>query len=98
MLRTTVRASPIPSTKPALADVQARPKSHNRKGLFWPLAGFAFATIVATNPFYQPHLLPEIGAAAWIADMALVLIPSIQRVTGRVGILLAGLFFAVPCF
>jgi hypothetical protein len=82
-------------THPALANVN---KSRNRKQLLWPLAGIALGALVFTNPFYQPHLSLKIVSAAWIADMALVLILSIHWISARLGILLAGLFFAVPCF
>jgi hypothetical protein len=97
-LRTTVRASPIEITEPTLASVHANLKSRYRKKLLWPLAGFTLGAIVAANSFYQPHLSPEVGAATWIADMALVLILSVNVVASRIGILLAGSFFAVPCF
>jgi hypothetical protein len=97
-LETTLCASQFQGNSAASANPNADLKSRNRKNLLWPIAGFALGVIVATNPFYQPHFSQEVGAAAWFADLALVLILSMHRIAGRIGILLAGLFFAVPCF
>jgi hypothetical protein len=97
-LETTARVCPPRINLPPLANLTANPKTRNRKQLLWPLAGFSLGVLVSINPFYQPHLSPEIVTAAWFADMALILILSMHRVAGRIGILLSGLFFAVPCF
>jgi hypothetical protein len=76
----------------------ASSKSPNWKALCWPLAAIAIGALVSLNPFFEPHLSPGIGIAAWFADLALVLILSVHPLAARAGIILAGLFFAVPCF
>ena len=51
-----------------------------------------------TNPFYQPRIPLEAGILAWFADLVLILILSAHPNTARAGVLVAGLFLAVPCF
>ena len=97
-LETTAGVCPPRINLPALPHLTASPKFRNRKQLLWPIAGISLGAIVSTNPFYQPHLSLKIVTTALIADMALVLILSAHRISGRIGILLAGMFFTVPCF
>ena len=78
--------------------MNADQKTHNRKKLLWPFAAITLGAIVSTNPFYAPHFSLEVGIAAWFADMTLVLIFLPHPITARLGILITGLFFAVPCF
>jgi hypothetical protein len=53
---------------------------------------------MAINPVYKPDIPLSAGIGAWFADMTIVLVLSAQPVTRRLGILISGLFFAVPCF
>jgi hypothetical protein len=82
--------------------MNASPKPRDRAQLIWPAAGIAitiFAVeLIAANPFYSPHIPLMIGIAAWGAALVLVLMLSAHRVGAQVGVLLAGLFLAVPCF
>jgi hypothetical protein len=55
-------------------------------------------TLAATNPFYRPHIPLNAGVLAWFIDVVFVLIMSWHPFTARVGVLVAGLFLAVPCF
>jgi len=73
-------------------------KSPDRKQLIWPVVGIVIGALARTNPFYEPHLTLEVGVAAGFVDMVLVLILSGHPFTARVGVLVAGLFMAVPCF
>jgi hypothetical protein len=54
--------------------------------------------LVAVNPFYRPRILLDAGVLALCVDVVLVLILSWHRYAARVGVLVAGLFIAVPCF
>jgi hypothetical protein len=80
----------------------ANPKSRNRTQLIWPAAGLVIAilavNVAAANPRYTPHISLWTGVAAWCVAMVLVLILSANRIGARAGILMAGLFLAVPCF
>jgi membrane bound O-acyltransferase family protein len=78
--------------------VNADSKSRKRKRFIWPVAGIVIGTIAASNSFYEPHMTLHAGIAAWCADMVLVLVLSAQPIGARVGVLMAGLFLAVPCF
>jgi len=78
--------------------MNANPKSSNRKKILWVVVPVVLGALVATNPFYEPHIPLPVGIAAWFADLAIVLILSVHPVTARLGILISGLFFAVPCF
>ncbi len=73
-------------------------KSCGRKQFVWPVAAICIGALAGTNPFYQPHITLKLGIAAWFADMVLILILSVHPATARVGVLIAGLFLAVPCF
>ncbi len=73
-------------------------KSRDTKQFIWPLAGIVIGALAGMNHFYQPNITVEIGIAAWFADMALVLILTTHPIAARVGVLVAGLFLAVPCF
>jgi len=72
--------------------------SSDRKQLIWPVVGIGIGALARTNPFYEPHITLEVGVTAWLVDMVLVLILSCHPFTARVGVLVAGLFMAVPCF
>ncbi len=78
------------------------PKPRSRTQLLWPAAGLVIAilavNVVASNPSYTPHIPLWTGIAAWCVAMLLVLILSANRIGARAGVLLAGLFLAVPCF
>jgi len=53
--------------------------------------------VAATNPLQvKPITLPA-GIAAWFADALLVGVLSANPIGARVGVLMAGLFLAVPC-
>jgi len=82
--------------------VNANPKSRNRTQLVWPAAGLVIAiltiNVAAANPSYTPHIPLWAGVAAWCVALVLVLILSANRIGARAGVLLAGLFLAVPCF
>ena len=73
-------------------------KSPDRKQVIWPVVGIVIGALARTNPFYEPHITLEVGVTAWFVDMVLVLILSCHPFTARVGVLVAGLFMAVPCF
>lgn len=73
-------------------------KSSDRNQFLWPVAGIVLGALAATNPFYQPHISLEGGVAAWFADLLLSLLFSRHLFTARVGVVVAGLFLAVPCF
>lgn len=73
-------------------------KSAGRKQFLWPVAGIVLGAIAGTNPFYEPQIPLQICIAAWFVDMALVLILSLHPIGARLGVLVAGLFLAVPCF
>jgi hypothetical protein len=78
--------------------VNADTESRSEMRWAWPVAAIVLGTLAATNPFYAPHITLRAGIAAWCADMLLVLILSAHPATARVGVLVAGLFLAVPCF
>ena len=76
--------------------VNANLKSRNRKPLIWPVAGMVLGIIAATNPLHvKPITLPT-GIAAWFADALLVGVLSANPIGARVGVLMAGLFMAIP--
>ncbi|HEY1790150.1 MAG TPA: MBOAT family protein [Verrucomicrobiae bacterium] len=82
--------------------MNANSKSRNRKLFLWPpgaiFLGILFIHFLATNPFGKPRIPLPAGVAAWFADMALVFILWAHPLTARIGVILAGLFLAVPCF
>jgi len=78
--------------------VNTSSKSPDRKQLIWPVVGIGIGALAGTNPFYEPHITLKVGVTAWFVDMVLVLILSLHPFTARVGVLVAGLFMAVPCF
>jgi len=78
--------------------VDATQKIGDRKRFIWPAAAIAIGALAGTNPFYKPHITLTLGIAAWFIDAALVLLFSANAVTARIGVLVAGLFLAVPCF
>jgi hypothetical protein len=73
-------------------------KLQNRKLIFWPIAAIFIGALAAANPFYAPHITLRIGLAAWIVDFMMVFIFWANPITMKVGVILAGLFLAVPCF
>jgi hypothetical protein len=78
--------------------VNAHCKSRDRKEFIWPVVGIVLGALAGTNSFYQPHITLGVGIAAWFANMVLVLILSAHPATARFGVVVAGLFLAVPCF
>lgn len=54
--------------------------------------------IAATNSLHVKPISLHIGIAAWIADALLVLALSANPIGARVGVLMSGLFMAIPCF
>jgi len=62
------------------------------------MTAIVLAAFAALNPFYQPDIPPFIGCAAWVADMALAIACFVYPPLARPGVLLCGLFLAVPCF
>ncbi len=69
-----------------------------RKELIWPVAGIALGALARTNPFYAPQIPLKVGVTAWFVDVVLILAMSWHPLTLRVGVLVTGLFLAVPCF
>ncbi len=78
----------MPLTDPALTP---------RQQFIWPTAAILLGGVVATNSIYEPQVPVAVGIAAWFVDLALVLILAARAATARVGVLVAGLFLAVPC-
>jgi len=77
--------------------VNANLKSRNRQQVIWPVAGMVLGIIAATNPLHvKPITLPT-GIAAWFADALLVVVLAANPIGARVGVLMAGLFMAIPC-
>jgi hypothetical protein len=62
------------------------------------MTAILLGAFAAVNPFYQPDISPFIGYAAWLADMALGIACFVYSPLARPGVLLCGLFLAVPCF
>jgi len=62
------------------------------------MTAIVLGAFAAVNPFYQPDIPPFIGYAAWLADMALGIACFVHPPLARPGVLLCGLFLAVPCF
>jgi hypothetical protein len=62
------------------------------------MTAIVLGAFAAVNPFYQPDISPFIGCAAWLADMALAIACFVYPPLARPGVLLCGLFLAVPCF
>lgn len=69
-----------------------------RKPFLWPAAAVLLGALAAANPYYTPNISLHLGIAAWCADMVLVLVLWAHPITARAGVLMAGLFLAVPCF
>lgn len=72
--------------------------SSTAKKMRWPMAGVVLGALMATNPLYEPDIPLSAGIAAWFVDMTIVLVLSARPVATRLGILVSGLFLAVPCF
>lgn len=73
-------------------------RSSSRKQFAWPVAGVLLGALVSVNPFYAPQISLRGGIAGWCIAMAAVLILASSPISARVGVLVAGLFLAVPCF
>lgn len=54
--------------------------------------------IAATNPLHVKPITLHTGIAAWFSDALLVVVLSANPIGARVGVLMAGLFMAIPCF
>jgi hypothetical protein len=52
--------------------------------------------IAATNPLHVKPITLHTGIAAWFADALLVVVLSANPIGARVGVLMAGLFMAIP--
>jgi hypothetical protein len=89
----------IASDKAALPIiVSANSETRGRNEFLWPVAGIVLGALVGVNDFYRPHVTLGVGVAAWFLAIALVLILSAGAMTARIGVVVAGLFLAVPCF
>lgn len=69
-----------------------------RKQLVWPAAGVILGAIVSTNPFHAGRIPLSLGIVAWCVAMALVLAVPAHPIGSRIGAVLGGLLWAVPCF
>jgi hypothetical protein len=78
--------------------MNANLKTRNRKQFIWPVAGLVLGIIAATNPLQVKPITLHTGIAAWFADALFVLVLSANRIGARVGVLMAGLFMAIPFF
>lgn len=78
--------------------MNANLKSRNRKQFIWPVAGMVLGIIAATNPFHVKPITLHTGIAAGFADALLVVVLSANPTGARVGVLMAGLFMAIPFF
>ena len=73
-------------------------KFARRKELLWPAAGIVLGAALALNPFYEHAVSLRAGIAAWFVDLALVVTLSAHPGSARLGALISGAFFVVPCF
>jgi hypothetical protein len=80
------------------SSISVKAQNPNRKLFLWPMAAIVLGAFAAVNPFYQPDISPFIGYVAWVADMALAIACFVYPPLARPGVLLGGLFLAVPCF
>ena len=80
------------------SSISVKAQNPNRKLFLWPMTAIVLGAFAAVNPFYQPDIPPFIGCAAWVADMALAIACFVYPLLARPGVLLCGLFLAVPCF
>jgi hypothetical protein len=80
------------------SSISVKAQNPNRKLFLWPMAAIVLGAFAAVNPFYQPDIPPFIGYTAWIAVMALAIACFVYPPLARPGVLLCGLFLAVPCF
>lgn len=80
------------------SSISVKAQNPNRKLFLWPMTAIVLGAFAAVNPFYQPDIPPFIGYAAWLADMALGIACFVHPPLARPGVLLCGLFLAVPCF
>ena len=80
------------------SSISVKAQNPNRKLFLWLMAAILLAAFAAVNPFYQPDISPFIGYTAWVADMALAIACFVYPPLARPGVLLCGLFLAVPCF
>ncbi len=78
--------------------VKTGSKSSGRSQPTWPILGLALGVLAGANPFYKPHIPLKAGVVAWFAEMVFILVMSWHPCTARVGVMVAGLFLAVPCF
>jgi hypothetical protein len=70
----------------------------NRKLFLWPAAAIVIAVIVSANSFYMPKISLQFGATAWLIAMALALVCWAHPFAARAGVLLTGVFMAIPSF
>jgi hypothetical protein len=80
------------------SSISVKAQNPNRKLFLWPMTAIVLGAFAAVNPFYQPDISPFIGYTAWLADMALAIACFVYPPLARPGVLLCGLFLAVPCF
>jgi membrane bound O-acyltransferase family protein len=78
--------------------MSTKSKRPDRKLLLWPLAGIVIGVLTVAHSFYRPHVPFYMGVTAWCVDMVLALILATNPFRARIGVLIAGLFLAVPCF
>lgn len=72
--------------------------SSNHRKILWPVAAVVLGAAAVINPVYKPHISLSVGFAAWFADMAIVLIFLTHPITARLGVIISGLFCALPVF
>ena len=80
------------------SSISVKAQNSNRKLFLWPMTAIVLGTFAAVNPFYRPDIPPFIGYTAWVAVMALAIVCFVYPPLARPGVLLCGLFLAVPCF
>ncbi len=77
--------------------MNAKQAARRHQQYVWPIAGGAIGFLVGIMPV-KAFIPLDIGIAVWCAAMVLVTVLSAHRVGARVGVILAGLLLAVPCF
>jgi hypothetical protein len=93
-----LKGVPVRLNEATLPAMNANSHLINRKALLWPVVGLAIGAFVSTNLFHMQHITIQAGIAAWWASMLIVLTLSAHPVGARVGVVIAGLFTAIPCF
>jgi hypothetical protein len=77
--------------------VNGGPESRSRRQGVWPIVGLVIGILVGIIPS-ENGISPSVGVATWCMTAVLVLFLAASPVGARVGVLLAGLSLAAPCF